>query len=319
MSLAHRFVDTNGIRLHCAVDGDGPLVVFLHGFPQSWACWRHQLAALAPHFRVVAPNLRGYGQSERPAGVSAYALPELVADVRGLIAAFGERDAVVVAHDWGGGIAWTLAMEHPETVRRLVVMNCPHPALYQHHLRTNVRQLAKSWYGFFFQIPWLPETLLGANHAWAVGNAIRQSAVRQEAITEEDVRAMRDAASQPGALTAALNYYRAAFRGPDAAAAWPAWLQRFVHGDRPLPPARRELSDWPKIRVPTLLVWGEQDVALRKELTYGMEPLFAAPLTIEYVPLCGHWVQQEAADTVNRLLLAFLADLAPAAAATAPS
>src|SRR6185503_13283557 len=123
MAIEHRVVQTNGIRLHCAVDGDGPLVIFLHGFPQFWYSWRHQLAALAPHFRVVAPDLRGYGESDKPAGVDAYATSELVADVAGLIEAFGERDAIIVAHDWGGGIAWQLAMDRPTLVRRLVVMN----------------------------------------------------------------------------------------------------------------------------------------------------------------------------------------------------
>src|SRR5213078_2881654 len=143
MALEHRTVATNGINLHCAVDGDGPLVLFLHGFPECWYSWRHQIAALAPRFRVVAPDLRGYNESDKPEPVSAYALPELVADVRGLIEAFGERDAVIVGHDWGGGVAWTFAMEHPEATRRLVVMNCPHPAIFSQALRNDPRQLRK--------------------------------------------------------------------------------------------------------------------------------------------------------------------------------
>ena len=134
VAIEHRFVQTNGIRLHCAVDGDGPLVVFLHGFPECWYSWRHQLRALAPRFRVVAPDLRGYNESDKPGPVSAYALPELVADVRGLVRAFGEREAVIVGHDWGGGVAWTFAMDHPEMTRRLVVMNCPHPAIFSEPL-----------------------------------------------------------------------------------------------------------------------------------------------------------------------------------------
>ena len=110
MAVEHRFVETNGVRLHCAVDGDGPLVILLHGFPECWYSWRHQIAALAPRFRVVAPDLRGYNESDKPEGIAAYALPELVADVRGLIEAFGEREAAIVGHDWGGAIAWTFAM-----------------------------------------------------------------------------------------------------------------------------------------------------------------------------------------------------------------
>ncbi|TMB51819.1 MAG: alpha/beta hydrolase [Deltaproteobacteria bacterium] len=312
MAVEHRFVETNGVRLHCAVDGDGPLVILLHGFPECWYSWRHQIAALAPRFRVVAPDLRGYNESDKPEGIAAYALPELVADVRGLIEAFGEREAAIVGHDWGGAIAWTFAMDHPEATRRLVVLNCPHPAIFAQHLRANGRQLARSWYMFFFQLPWLPEAVLRAGHGWAVGSAIRRSAVRQDAITTQDLGHLRDAVSRPGAMRSAVNYYRAAFRSPDAAGVWPDWLSRFVYGDRPPAAVRRTLEDWPKITAPTLLVWGEADVALGKELTLGMEPLFRGPFDIKYVPLSGHWVQQEQPELVNGYLLDFLGDLAPA-------
>jgi pimeloyl-ACP methyl ester carboxylesterase len=309
MALEHQYVQTNGVRLHCAVDGDGPLVILLHGFPECWYSWRHQIAALAPYFRVVAPDLRGYNESDKPRPVSAYAMPELVADVQGLIEAFGERQAVVVGHDWGGGIAWTFAMERPESTRKLVIMNCPHPAIFSQHLRENRRQMARSWYIFFFQVPWLPETLLGLGHARGVARAIEKSAVNREAITPEDLRFLRDAASRPGALRSALNYYRATFRSPEAQAGMPGWIRRFIHGDRPLPAARLRLEDWPKITAPTLLIWGEVDVALGKELTLGMEPLLTGPLEIKYIPLCGHWVQQEQAQVVNGYLLDFLSDL----------
>jgi pimeloyl-ACP methyl ester carboxylesterase len=309
MAIEHRVVETNGIRLHCAVDGAGPLVIFLHGFPECWYSWRHQLAALAPHFRVVAPDLRGYNESDKPAGLAAYALPELVADVAGLVAAFDARDAIIVAHDWGGGIAWQFAMDHPELTKRLVVMNCPHVAIFQQHLRSDPRQLLKSWYMLFFQLPWLPETLFGLNHAWVIGNAVRRATVQKGAITEDDLRVLRDAASRPGALRSGINYYRAVFRSDDAVASLPAFLQRFLYGDRALPPPRERLEDWPKIAAPTMLIWGEQDVALRKELTYGMDPLFTSPPRIEYVPDSGHFVQQEKPDVVNHLLLDFLGDL----------
>jgi pimeloyl-ACP methyl ester carboxylesterase len=308
MALEHRMVETNGIRLHCAVDGDGPLVVLLHGFPECWYSWRHQIAALAPRFRVVAPDLRGYNESDKPKGVHAYALPELVADVHGLITAFGEHEAVIVGHDWGGAIAWTFAMDHPEATRRLVVMNCPHPAIFIQQLRANGRQAARSWYMLFFQIPWLPEALLGLGRARLVGAAIRRSSVRQDSITPVDLDRLRDAASRPGALRSAINYYRATLRSPEARAAWPGWLRRFVYGDQPVPGVRDRLEDWPKITAPTLLIWGENDVALEKELTLGMEPLVAS-LQIKYIPLCGHWVQQEQPAVVNGFLLDFLGDL----------
>jgi pimeloyl-ACP methyl ester carboxylesterase len=318
MALEHRFVETNGIRLHCVVDGTGPLVLLLHGFPEYWYSWRHQIAALAPRFRVVAPDLRGYNESDKPAGVAAYSITELVADVRGLIEAFGEREAVIVGHDWGGAVAWTFAMEHPEATRRLVVMNCPHPALFAEHLRSSPRQLARSWYMFFFQIPGLPELLLGLGGARVVGRAIQRSTVRQDALTEEDLRMFRDAASRPGALRSAINYYRAAFRSGDSAASWPDWLRRFVHGDRPLEGVRTRPEDWPKVTAPTLLIWGENDVALDKELSLGLERVVSGPVEVKYIPLCGHWVQQEQPTLVNGYLLDFLADLAPQPAAPAP-
>lgn len=301
MSIEHRYVSIRGITLHCAVAGDGPLVVLLHGFPECWYSWRHQLAALSTRFRVVAPDLRGYNESDKPRGVRAYEMQELVADVDALIEAFGATDAGIVGHDWGGGIAWTFAMERPERTRRLAVLNCPHPAIFAQALRGNLRQLAKSWYMFFFQIPWLPETLLGLNRAAAIERAFRQSTVVRDAITDEDLRVLRDAASRPGALRSGINYYRAIFRQQFRADA-PGWLRRLA-GWADEPPPRRALADWPRIGAPTLLVWGEQDVALRKELTYGMEPLFTAPLRIRYIPDSGHWVQQEQAALVNELLL----------------
>jgi pimeloyl-ACP methyl ester carboxylesterase len=313
VDVEHRFVDTNGVRLHCAIAGRGPLVVLLHGFPESWYCWRHQIAALAPHFRVVAPDLRGYNDSERPRDVRAYTLAEVTADVAGLIEALGEREAVVVGHDWGGAVAWTLAMERPEFVRRLVILNCPHPAIFVRHLRENPRQAARSVYMLLFQIPWLPERLLGLRHAWLVGRAVERSAVRRDTITPEALATLRDNASKPGGLRGALNYYRALLRTPDARGAYPRWLRRFLYGNRPLEGVRENAEDWPRVTAPTLVIWGENDPALGRELTLGMEPLVTGPFQIKYLPLCGHWVQQEQPAVVNGYLLDFLADLSPGA------
>jgi pimeloyl-ACP methyl ester carboxylesterase len=317
MAIEHRVIETNGVRLHCAVDGSGPLVVFLHGFPDCWYSWRYQLAALAPHFRVVAPDLRGYNESDKPAGVKAYDLAHVVGDVAGLVRAFEAEQAVIVAHDWGGAVAWQLAMDHPALTSRLVVMNCPHQAVFQQHLRGNPRQLAASWYILFFQLPWLPEKFLGLNHAWLVGEGIRRAMFQKDAISEENIRVLRDAASRPGALRSAINYYRAVFRSEATASGLPASVRRFFYGDRAFPAPRVRLEDWPRIAAPTMLVWGEQDVALRKEVTYGMDPLFVTPPRIEYVPDAGHWVHQEKPELVNQLLLDFLRDLyAPPAVLT---
>jgi epoxide hydrolase 4 len=307
MPLEHRLVRTNGVRLHCVVDGEGPLVLLLHGFPEFWYSWRHQIAALAPRFRVVAPDLRGYNESEKPAGVSAYAMPQLAADVEGLVHAFGEREAAIVGHDWGGAVAWSVAMERPAVTRKLAVLNCPHPAIMTRQLRANPRQMARSWYMFFFQIPWLPEFLLGLGHARVIGRAMSRATVRPDALGDDDIQRLRDAAMHSGALRSALNYYRAAFRDRSNAAALPAVLRRFLYGDEELPPPRAALEDWPRIGAPTLLIWGEQDIALGKELTVGMEPLFSGHFEIRYVPDAGHFVHQEQPALVSRWLEEFLA------------
>ena len=305
------YADSNGVRIHYVTRGQGPLVVMIHGFPDFWYGWRDQIGVLARHHQVAALDLRGYNLSDKPAGVEQYGLGLLVADVAAVIHDLGRDRATIVGHDWGGAIAWTFAMDEPAMTRRLVVMNCPHPAIFTQHLRASGRQLARSWYMFFFQIPWLPESLLGLGRARAIAAAIRRSSVRQDSLTAEDLERFRDAASQPGALRSAINYYRAAFRSPEAQGLRPEWLRRFLYGDRPVAGVRERLEDWPKITAPTLFIWGENDVALDKELTLGMEPLVAAPFEIKYIPLCGHWVQQEQPGVVNGFLLDFLNDLAP--------
>ncbi len=281
-------IDCGEVRLECRLAGprDAALVVLLHGFPESWISWRHQIAALAPRFRVVAPNLRGYGESDRPRGVEAYRLRRLVGDVRGLVRALGRERAHIVGHDWGGGIAWALAIEQGDVCERLAVLNCPHPAVFRRALQTNPRQMLRSWYILFFQLPWLPEHLLAAGDLRALDRAFSRI-VRSNgavAVPPDVLEQMKAALRPPGAIEAALHYYRAAFR---------------YAGDL------REL-DRP-IRCPTLLIWGERDFALGRELTVGMEALFAGPFRREYVPDAGHWVQQEAPLEVNRALLGFLA------------
>ncbi len=279
----------SGLNLRVARAGQGPLVVMLHGFPECWYSWRHQIRALAPHFECVAPDLRGYGESDAPVGVGNYQLEKLVGDVADLIHACGRERAVIVAHDWGGAIAWATAMQRPELVERLVVMNCPHLKKFEQNLRSNPRQMLRSWYILFFQIPWLPERLLRANNFAMLTRALRDSAVNKSAFSEVDLAHYREAFRNPYSVSAAINYYRALVRSN----------LRGVRGD------------WidQKISAPTMLIWGEQDVALRKELTYDMEGLFEGQFQLRYVPDSGHWVQQEKPQAVNEYLLGFLAPL----------
>jgi pimeloyl-ACP methyl ester carboxylesterase len=286
-TLRHGFAHVNGIRLHYVTQGEGRLVILLHGFPEFWYSWRHQIPVLAEHFKVVVPDLRGYNESDKPAGVANYRIDRLTADVMGLIRAFGEEKAIIVGHDWGGGVAWTFAADSPHATERLIVLNCPHPAAFQKQLRANRRQLLRSWYMFFFQIPWLPEWGIRLNARRFVEQAFRGWAIRKDAFSDEDVRRYVDMIKKPGVLTAAINYYRAAFR------------EVVRHGER----------QFAKITCPTLLIWGEEDVALGKELTYNMEPYFTDRFEIKYIPRCSHWVQQEQPELVNQYMLEFLADL----------
>ena len=273
-----RDIEVNGVRLHCVVEGEGQLVLLLHGFPETSRAWRKQLPELAGRFRVVAPDLRGFGASDKPRGIAAYRTSVVAEDIVALIHAFDAERAHVVGHDWGGGVAWATAMEHPEAVDRLVVLNCPHPAVMRRALRSNWTQLRKSWYIFAFQLPWWPERMLGRDGAKAIKSSLRRTS-QPGTFTDEDLDEYARAFSAPGAATGAINYYRAAVRSKVS---------------------RR------KIAAPTLLIWAEDDFALGIELTKGMDGLFEEPPRIEYVQDASHWVMEERPEVVNRLLLEFL-------------
>ncbi len=289
VAVERRRVDCGEVSLdvHLAGPEDAPLVVMLHGFPESWWSWRHQIAALATRFRVAAPTLRGYGASERPDGVNAYRMDRLVGDVLGLVRGLGRESTRIVAHDWGGGIGWAFAMDHPAACEKLAVCNCPHPAVFTRRIRENRRQLLRSWYMFAFQVPRLPERLLAAKDFAAVERGFRTMVRRRdrEVFSAADLDRIKDAVRPPGAATAAINYYRAAFRNPRV-------MERY--------------SGTRTISCPTLLVWAEEDDALGNDLTLGMEPLFTGPFSIRFIPACSHWVQQERPEEVNEALLGFL-------------
>lgn len=276
----HEFIASNGITLHYVTQGEGPLMLMLHGFPEFWYSWRHQIPEFARDYKVVAPDLRGYNDSDKPDDVSAYAMRELVKDVKGVIEGLGYDRCALVGHDWGGAIAWNFAYAHPEMVERLIVMNVPHPAKFVEALR-NPQQLLRSWYVFFFQLPLLPELILQAGDYQAIANAFTDMAVNKDAFTQEDIEAYKNAAAKRGALRAMVNYYRNALS---------------------------ELSqqEWNLLNVPTLMIWGEEDRALGKELTYGTQE-FVRDFQVQYIPNCSHWVQQERPELVNQYMREFLA------------
>ena len=195
----HREAVVNGVRLHYVEAGAGPLVVLLHGFPEFWYAWRRQVGPLAAAgFRVLAPDLRGYNLSDKPRGADAYRVESLTADVAGLIRHAGERSAVVVGHDWGGVLAWLLPLHHHKIVHKRVILNAPHPAALRRELRRGADQLLRSWYVFFFQLPWLPEAMMRAGDFALLGRMLRRQPVRPGAFTEADVAAYKHALARPG-------------------------------------------------------------------------------------------------------------------------
>jgi len=278
----HREIEANGVRLHVVEAGRGPLVLLLHGFPEFWYAWRHQLPALAAAgFRAVAPDLRGYNLSGKPRGIASYAVATLAADVAALVTGLAEERAFVAGHDWGGALAWSLPGLQPGLVRKLAILNAPHPAAFRRELRRSKEQRRKSSYVLFFQLPWLPERKIRDGNFAQLAKMLRRDPVRPGAFTDEAVARYREALARPGALTAALNWYRAALRHPPR-----------------LPQGPRTIS------VPTLVVWGEKDRYLGPGLAEGLDR-WVPDLTLERLPDASHWVQADAPERVNDLLVRF--------------
>jgi len=283
------------VTLQCLEMGSGPLVVLLHGFPDSAHGWRFQLPALAgAGYRVIAPQLRGYAGSDKPAEVDDYRIAALVADVAGLVRAAGERRAaMIVGHDWGGMIAWHLGARHPDVMERLAICNAPHPTRFAEALRTPGQALRSAYVGFF-QVPLLPELVLRAGDFALLRRSLARNVLRPGAFTDDDWAEVRAALAAPGALTAALSYYRAAGR-------------RFVvrvPGSHE-PSATSGVGEIPLVEPPTLLLWGEQDPFLSVSLTEGLAPLVRT-LEVIRVAEAGHWVHWDAPERVNASLVAHL-------------
>jgi len=273
----------NGVRLHWVEAGQGPLVILLHGFPEFWYAWRHQIPALASGgFRVIAPDMRGYNLSEKPRGIRRYRVEELARDVAALIRHAGAERAHVVGHDWGGLVAWWLAILHPEVLARLAILNAPHPAIAFSGLFAH-GQLRRSRYIFLFQLRGLAERRFAANDFALLRRYLQRDPLRPHAFSESDIQRYVEAIARPGALTAAMSYYRAAF-----------WFAPFL-----VLKAR-----WP-IAAPVLMIWGERDHYLGLHLLDDTER-WAPNLRVERIPDASHWVQADAPQRVNELLVEFL-------------
>lgn len=280
MQSEERDISIQAGHLHCVTAGDGPLVVLLHGFPEFWYSWRHQIGPVAEAgFRVAAPDMRGYDLSSRPRGASNYRMEALVQDVVDLVHALGQQGCILVGHDWGGMVAWFTAMTHPELVERLVVMNCPHPAPFRRELARS-GQKKKSSYIAFFQLPWLPELVMRAFDFRRLRRALKSLSSNPDAFNEAEMARYLDAWRQPGALTAMLNYYRAMRTRPDKTAMQP-------------------------IRCPTMLIWGQRDPVFVPEVFQDFDQ-WVPDLRLEKVPEASHFVQADAPEIVNRLIIDFI-------------
>ena len=277
-------VAANGLTFSVDECGEGDrLALCLHGFPESSFSYRYQLPLLARlGYRAWAPDMRGYGESSRPRGVSAYTVSKLREDVAGLIDASRAKSVLLIGHDWGGGVAWSTAIQHTRPIERLIIMNAPHPMSFMRNL-FRPAQLLKSYYIGVFQLPWLPEALLRANRAERIAHAFVSTAVDKSRFPEAVTEVSRKNALIPGALTAMLNYYRA------------------------MPLAFLDPSNWrtPVLDTPTLLIWGEEDAALTKQIALDTRH-YVKDLTLRFLPGVSHWVQQEAPEQVNDLIESWL-------------
>ena len=282
LDLRDGYADLGDVRLHYVEAGKGPLVLLLHGFPEFWYGWHNQIPALAAAgFRVVAPDLRGYNLSDKPDGVGAYDADKLATDVRDLVRERGADRALIAGHDWGAIVAWWVAMRHPDVVERLAILNVPHPRRMMEGLRSPA-QLRRSWYIFFFQLPFMPERLLGARGAQGLRRALERSA-NPGSFSDTDLDRYVEAWERPGAITAMLNWYRAAIRRSP----------------------RRTLQRLRPIAAPTVVIWGEQDVALGPELAEPRAEDVPGLEAVVRLPHASHFVQHDDPERVNALLTAF--------------
>lgn len=287
--VKHRTEQVNGINLHWVEAGDGPLVVLLHGFPEFWYSWRHQIPALAEAgYRVVAPDLRGYNESDKPAGYDAYLADPLSGDVADLIRVCGEERAMVVGHDWGGAVAWMTALRRPEVVDKLVILNAPHPAAFLRGIRSPA-QLLRSSYMMFFQLPNVPELALRAGNFATLKMLLRSASQRAGAFTQEDLQRYADAFSKQGALGGGLAYYRAMGR------------RLATVRQSGAVPAQGERST---VTAPTLIIWGRNDPALGEALADPGVKLVPNRRVV-FIDEASHFVQADAPERVNKLLIDF--------------
>jgi pimeloyl-ACP methyl ester carboxylesterase len=281
-NLEHVFLPTNGIRLHVVQSGSryGDLVILLHGFPEFWYGWRRQIQPLAnAGLRVWVPDQRGYNLSDKPRGLDAYKLDELAKDIVGLMDAAGADKCYLAGHDWGAAVAWWVAFHYPERLHKLAILNVPHPAVMMQTLSNSITQLKKSWYMFFFQIPFLPEAIL-RNNDWELVEKMMKTGSNPGSFNTADLEQYRHAWWRKNAITSMLNWYRAVIQKPP------------------------DLKGNLRIQVPTLILWGTNDIALGREMARPSLDLCDHGKLV-FFEQSSHWVQHDESETVNKYLLDF--------------
>lgn len=285
----HKYADVNNIRLHYVTVGKGKLIMFLHGFPEFWYEWKNQLVEFGRDYEAVAPDMRGYNLSSKPTAIEQYRMKYLIEDIRALAEHLGHNKFFLVAHDWGGGVAWPFAIRHPDYLEKLVIINAPHPITFVRELRDNPAQQKASQYILVHRTPEAEEILARNNYA-ALVSSLLQEGLNQGYFTEEDRKVYIEAWSQPGALTGGLNYYRAARLSP------------FTGGSDDISSADPSLFT---VTVPTLVIWGEKDRWLLTGNLEGLEK-YVSNLTIKRIPDGSHWVIHEKPALVNSYIREFI-------------
>ncbi len=288
----HQYIqvnETNQVRLHYVTQGEGDLVVLLHGFPEFWYSWRFQLPALARHFKVVVPDLRGYNDSEKPR--HGYDLNTLSQDILGLIQALGYKQAHIVGHDCGGVIAWHLAQYFPQALQKLVVLNAPPPDGFFRELWGQLDHIWRRWPLLACQIPGVAEYWLGHNLRGFIQDWFQRYSVRKAAFSNDTLQIYESALEKAGAISATLQSYRHLLL-PQAW--WPQLRSQVKH-----------------IHIPTLVLWGADDPVLSQSLTESLDYLLTGPWRLRLLEDCGHWAMQEVPDLVNRELITFLRGTTP--------
>lgn len=285
----HEYADVNNIRLHYVTTGSGKMIMFLHGFPEFWYEWRNQLTEFGRDYQAVAPDMRGYNLSSKPAEVEQYRMKHLVEDIRALAEHLGHRKFILVAHDWGAGVAWPFAISHPAYLEKLIIINGVHPVIFIRELRDNPKQQKASQYILVHRSP-QAEDILSKNNYALLFNSLLEDGLKQGYFTEEDRRAYIEAWSQPGALTGGLNYYRSASLGS------------FTGGSDDVLSADPSLFT---VKVPTLVIWGDKDKWLLDSNLDGLEK-YVPNLTVKRIPDGSHWVVHEKPALINTYIREFI-------------